>query len=94
MPLFGGGEKRQADNDALGAEVERVSALPLQELAVETMTKGFGLGGPGESGPTSPGNLAGAFIPSKSSHGLDQDLLNTLGEVVNTVERVLSGAKL
>jgi hypothetical protein len=39
------GEK--ADNDGLNAEVRRLDALPLQQLAAEAMVKGFGSGSAG-----------------------------------------------
>jgi hypothetical protein len=66
MPLFGGG-KRQAESDALRAEVERLSALSLQQLASEVMTKGFGTGGPAADGPAHLQNVAGAFSPVTSA---------------------------
>jgi hypothetical protein len=39
------------------AEFERLNALPLIELAVEVMTKGFGPGGPGAVGDAAPGHV-------------------------------------
>ena len=65
MPLFGGG-KRQAESEALQAEVERLGALSLQQLAVEVMTKGFGPDGPAAGGPVHLQNIAGAFSPVTS----------------------------
>jgi hypothetical protein len=65
MPLFGGG-KRQAESDALHAEVERLGTLSLQQLAVEVMQKGFGPGGPAADGPVHLQNIAGAFSPVTS----------------------------
>jgi hypothetical protein len=65
MPLFGGG-KRQAESEALHAEVERLGGLSLQQLAVEVMEKGFGPGGPAAAGPVLLQNIAGAFSPVTS----------------------------
>ena len=62
MPLFGGG-KRQAENEALHAELERLSTLSLRDLAAEVMIKGFGPGGPAADGPVHIQNVAGAFSP-------------------------------
>ena len=46
-PLFGHGEDEGDDGVALEAEIERLNALSLPELGAETMTRGFGPGGPG-----------------------------------------------
>jgi len=80
--FFGDGEKRQADNEALQAEVARIGALPVKQLAVEVMTKGFGPGGPAAGGVLArPSDIAGAFIPTESSHDLDQSQLDTLYQI-------------
>jgi hypothetical protein len=56
MPPFSGGRLRGRDAvEAVTAEIQRVSALPLPQLAAEVMMKGFGPGGPG--GPGTPGSL-------------------------------------
>jgi len=65
MPLFGGG-KRQAESEALQAELERLGALSLQQLAVEVMVKGFGPGGPAADGRVDLQDIAGAFSPVTS----------------------------
>lgn len=53
--MFGGREEKaregQAAHAAALAEVERLEALPLSQLAAEVMTRGFGPGGPAASPP-------------------------------------------
>lgn len=72
MPLFGG---RKEENEKLQAEVERLAALSLPELAEELMTKGFGPGGPAGDGRYAElGAIAGALNPAQGSF-LDNDLL-------------------
>jgi hypothetical protein len=56
------------------------------------MTKGFGPGGPGAEGPTRPSDVAGAFIPAQSSHGLDDGALVLLADVVVEGIQVLEHA--
>ena len=81
VPLFGGA-KRQAESDALHAEVERLGTLSLQQLAVEVMRKGFGPGGPAADGPVHLQNIAGAFSPLTSvlaaRHGDESQLLGSI----------------
>jgi hypothetical protein len=50
--VFGNKEKRQAADAALLAEIERLESLPLNQLATEVMTRGFGPGTPGAAGST------------------------------------------
>jgi hypothetical protein len=69
MALFGG-EKREAKNEALQAELARIDSLSLDALAAETLTKGFGPDGPGASGAIRATELGGAFVPGDSTSGL------------------------
>ncbi len=50
-PLFGKKEEGGSGPDQMGAllqaELDRLNALPLKQLASEVMAKGFGPGGPG-----------------------------------------------
>ena len=90
MPLFGGG-KRQAESEALHAEVERLGALSLRDLAAEVMVKGFGPGGPAADGPVHIQNIAGAFSPVTSmltarSGGDSQALASIVAEGVQVLE--------
>jgi hypothetical protein len=79
MPLFGGNkEEIEQQNAELRAEVQRLSALSLQDLAVEVMTKGFGPGGPGADGAdVMASRIAGEFAPAVG-HGIDQGELQDL----------------
>jgi hypothetical protein len=91
MPLFG--DRHPEDDDALRAEVDRMSALTLPQLAGEVMTKGFGPGGPGADGAWAlPNDVAGAFIPADSSRGLDQSLLDAVYQVAVEGIQVLEHA--
>ena len=72
MPLFGG---RKEENDKLQAEVDRLAALRLPELAEEVMTKGFGPDGPASDGHYAAlSSIAGALNPAQGSF-LDDNLL-------------------
>jgi hypothetical protein len=61
-------EKEAAGRAAVAemtAEIQRLGALPLRQLAVEIMVKGFGPGGPGGPGlPDSPGSLEVPATPA------------------------------
>jgi hypothetical protein len=73
MPLFGG--KREEENGKLQAEVERLAALPLSQLAAEVREKGFGPGGPAaDGGYAALSSIAGALNPAQGSF-LDDNLL-------------------
>jgi hypothetical protein len=91
MPLFGGG-KRQAESEALQAEVERLGTLSLQQLAVEVMVKGFGPGGPAADGPVHVQNIAGAFSPVTSVLGARDDESRLLASIVAEGVQVLEHA--
>lgn len=81
MPLFGGG-KRQAENAALQAELQRLGSLSLQQLATEVMVKGFGPGGPAADSLAQLESIAGAFSPVTgvlaSRYGEDGQLLASI----------------
>ena len=81
MPLFGH-EKRDAENEKLRREVERLGAMSLQQVAAEVMTRGFGPGGPGAEGATPVEGIVYVFNPASISVGLDDDALNALHEIV------------
>src|SRR5689334_9711438 len=72
MPLFA---HHKEENEKLQAEVERLSALPLPQLAQEVMTKGFGTDGPaGDGRYAALSTVAGALNPAEGSF-LDDNLL-------------------
>ena len=81
MALFGG-EKREAKNEALQAELARIDSLSLDDLAAETLTKGFGPDGPDASGAIRATELGGAFVPGDSTSGLDQGDLVQINDIV------------
>jgi hypothetical protein len=91
MPLFGG---RKEENEKLQAEVERLAALPLSQLAEEVMVKGFGTGGPAGDGSYSElASIAGALNPAQGSF-LDDTLLVTHFRVVAEGAQLLEHAGL
>src|SRR4051794_24970456 len=92
MPLFGG--KHQAENEALHEEVERVSLLSPQALAAEVMKRSFGPGGPADHGLNDMPSLAGAFNPTESMFGIDEDALHALATVVAEGVQVLEHANM
>src|SRR3954453_22333496 len=81
MPLFGA--HADEENAKLHAELARIDALPLPQLAGEVMMRVFGPGGQGEGGGTvKPQDVAGAFNPAEGSFGIDDDALRAMYEVV------------
>jgi hypothetical protein len=89
VPLF---RNRDEENDKLRAEVDRISALPLQQLAAEVMVKAFGPGGPGADKPTGMGTIAGAFNPAMISVGIDENALDVCYRVIAEAVQVLEHA--
>lgn len=94
MPLFGG-EKREAANQELAAEVARLQALPLPELAEQTIAKVFGPGGLGADGTwLSVPQVAGALIPGDTMRGLDQAKVWEMNELAGEALQVAEHAGL
>jgi hypothetical protein len=85
---------RDEENAKLNAELDRISALPLPQLAAEVMAKGFGPGGPGEKGPTGIGTVAGVFNPAQISVGIDNEALIVMYRVVAEAVQMLEHAVL
>ncbi len=92
MPLFGA--HKAEENDKLRAELTRIDALPLPQLAVEVMVRGFGPGGPADGCFATPETIAGAFNPAEGSFGIDNQALLDMGEVVVEALQVLEHARL
>src|SRR3954449_13504803 len=92
MPLFGHADE---DNAKLHAELARIGALPLPQLAGEVMTKIFGPGGQGEGGgAVKLADIAGAFNPAEGSVGIDDDALREMYSVVSEGVQALEHAGL
>lgn len=53
-PRSGGKDDGRDDVAAMTAEIERVSSLPLPQLAAEMMARGLGPGAPGGPGKQEP----------------------------------------
>ena len=108
-PLFGNREDKAAEEAAaaaaLTAEVDRLDALPLHQLAVEVMTKGFSPGAPGAAetvtvgGPnvdagTTVGWIATELAPGGSTAGADEQLRLRLYRLVAEALQELEHASL
>jgi hypothetical protein len=97
--MFGNKDRDHADasamNAALNAEVDRLSALALPQLAAEVMTKGFGPTGPGEGGETSVDGIAGELTPAYEARADgDADARVRLKELVAEGVQALEHASL
>jgi hypothetical protein len=92
VPLFGG--KHEAENEKLRNELSRIEALPLKDLAVELMVKGFGPNGPAADSPGTAQHIAGAFNPAEGSFGIDDQALRDMYLVVVEGLQVLEHAGL
>jgi hypothetical protein len=92
MPMFGA--KKEAENEKLRAEVERLAALSLPDLGSEVMTKGFGPGAPaGEGRYAELSTVAGALNPADGSF-LDDNLLTGHFRIVAEGAQLLEHAGL
>jgi hypothetical protein len=88
MALFGGSEKRKERSDAVEAELGRLAALPLSELALETMTKGFA----GSDGYLSVTEVSGALMAAADCGGLSQEQQLRLNGLVFESAQILEHA--
>jgi len=107
MVLFGGREDREAEADALAAEIERLDLLPLPALAAVVMAKGFGPGAPWEDpeeeatvGGSASGagatvaEIADAIAPEGSARAADGVARLRLERLVAEGVQALEGAAL
>jgi hypothetical protein len=91
MPFFGA--SKDEENAKLHAELQRISALPLPQLASEVMRKGFGPDALGADGAAVKiQDLAGVFNPAQGSFGIDDDALRDMYNVVSEGVQVLEHA--
>ncbi len=108
-PLFGHKDDDDQDDVAtMQAEIDRVDALPMPQLAAELMMKGFGPDGPG--GPGKPGTLedpasvtflrvgvtdiAQLLTPAYAGRGVGNDLVRRLDFIVAEGLQALENAGL
>jgi len=92
-PPSGRNEERDARKAALEAEADRVSSLPLPQLAAEVMTRAFRV--PelrSETGYPGFGTLVSRFAPGTSHH--DEQLYQRFAELVGEGLQVLEHASL
>ncbi|HEY2296725.1 MAG TPA: hypothetical protein VGH43_03265 [Jatrophihabitans sp.] len=89
--MFGNKAKREEGVGLLRAEVDRLAALSLPDLATEVMTKVFGTGGPGADGSAlTVVSAANVFISEESAWSNDdltrEQLVRVVGEGVQMLE--------
>jgi hypothetical protein len=89
--MFGNREKREAGVALLRAEVDRLSALALPDLATEVMTRVFASGGPGADGSAlTVVTAADLFITDDSAWSNDdltrEQLVRVVGEGLQMLE--------
>ncbi len=101
MGLFGSDDKpdkKAAENAALRAELRRLEALSLSELATEILVRGYGPGGPGEPGsfgdPPSVAKLTDFFNPATSIFGIDKHDKAALDALIAEGVQLLEHARL
>jgi hypothetical protein len=111
-PFFGSrdeimGDSVSDDAAAVDAEIARLDALPLADLAAEAMNKAFGPDGPG--GPGKPGtiespetsserlvllDISRSFTPAFAGKGVSQTQMQQLATLVAEGLQVLENASL
>jgi hypothetical protein len=82
--LFGGGGRRERDEVELRAELARLDALDLDDLADEVLQRVFGPGGRGEDGSIPAWELTRPFDPWGTGlfPGMPKDLREAYRELV------------
>jgi hypothetical protein len=89
-PLFGGGNKPgdKPRLDGVRSETDRLSALPLGQLAAEVIARGFDLEDKGDHGRTSVHEMALRMVPDYLFQSQDQiwELQELIGEGVQLLE--------
>jgi hypothetical protein len=98
MGLFGDDDKKAAENAAMAAELARLQALSLIELAEEILLRAYGPGGPRAAGAapeaTSLEKLTAFFNPATSIFGIDKQVKGALEGVIAEGVQVLEHARL
>lgn len=96
MSLFGSDEKKEAHGAQVRAEVERLGALPLPQLAQEVMARVYGPDGPGASGSADYQETLKPFDPTDTGifPGVDKELQVPLEELVQEGMQQLTNSAL
>ena len=95
MSLFGNGEKKEARGAEVRAEIERLGALPLAQLAQEVMLRVYGRG-PGAGGSADYQETLKPFDPTDTGlfPGVDEQLRVALEELVQEGMQQLTNSAL
>ena len=96
MPLFGSDATRQAHGASVRADIERLGALPLPQLAQEVMVRVFGPGGPGAGGSADYQETLKPFDPTDTGifPGVAEELQVPLVELVEEGMQQLTNSAL
>ena len=88
MALFGDKKEPQDSGAGIEGEVERLGALPLQELASEVMVRGFGPECPAGDGRPSVRMITDLMVPggARLEQGAYQGLNELIGEGMQVLE--------
>jgi len=94
MGLFGRNEEKEAENAAMAAELARLEALPLEQLAEEVLLRGYGPDGPGADGSgVSIAQLVARFNPATSVFGIDERVRSAYPHLICEGVQVLEHAR-
>jgi hypothetical protein len=86
-------ESQDTDDAASSAELARLNALALRELAAEVMSKGFGPTGPASDGLPTPSMISEVFVPN-AARVLPTDQFQALQDIIWEGVQVLEHASL
>jgi hypothetical protein len=97
MGLFGKNEEKDAENAAMVAELGRLEALSLEQLAEEILLRGYGPGCPGERrgyarAAVRVQTLADLFQPARSVFGIDESVRSAFPVLISEGIQVLEHA--
>jgi hypothetical protein len=96
VSLFGDDKKDEAGREALAAELQRIGAMPLEQLAQEVMVRAWGRGGPGDAYAKAQGDTGLQMYEIQQLFGLSGATTSLFGSpgdqpiaIVEVVEEAL-----
>jgi len=94
MGLFGKNDEKQAENEAMKAELARLEALPLEQLAEEIFVRIYGDGGIGDDGGSvTLSQITNELNPGKSVFGIDERVRSAFAPLLSEGVQVLEHAR-